>query len=71
MTKRQDRLSQQLELRLLSDFKAKPDVSKANDTAHEMRRDAQAASTNEGASENDMSVYRGIASNYFDCLRKE
>jgi hypothetical protein len=69
MTKLQDRSSQQLELRLLSDLKAKPEVSKANDA--EVKRDAQPASTNAGASEHDMSVYRKIASNYFDSLRKE
>ena len=71
MTKLQDRASQQLELRLLSDLKAKPEVSKATEGAAEVRRDAQQVSTQEGASEKDLSVYRQIASNYFGSLRKE
>jgi len=70
MTKLQDRASQQLELRLLSDFNAKPDISKTMEAAAEMRQDSQQASTHEGASEKDMSVYRQIASNYFGSLRK-
>jgi hypothetical protein len=70
MTKHQDRTSQQLELRLLSVLNTKPEARKSDDAAVKARRDAQSVSTSDGASEHDMSVYRKIASNYFDSLRK-
>lgn len=69
MTKLQDKAARQLELSLLSDVKARPE--KATARAVEVPHRAELASTPEGASESDMSVYRQIAGNYFDSLRKK
>lgn len=71
MTKLHHMASRQLELRLLTDLKAKPDAGRAAEVAAEARSDAQRASAQEGASEKDLSVYRQIASNYFGSLRTE
>ena len=70
MTKHQNRASQQLELRLLSVLTSNPEATQREDAAAKARLGVQPLAAIEGASEHDKSVYRSIANNYFDSLRK-
>lgn len=68
MTKLQNKVAKQLELRLLADVNARSEIEKTVEP--EGRLDRKLPPTHRGASKNDLTVYEQISNNYFRSLRK-
>lgn len=70
MTKRQRSPNPQLELRLLSDMKGRPEKVRVGSQGA-VAASGQQTAVSQGASDGDLGVYHQIASNYFDSLCKD